>query len=385
MTENSPGFPYIEVSLDNLLFNLDQLRLASPYVKDVIAVVKDCAYGCGAIAVSKALEAHGVHFFAVANCKEARSLRNNGITSPILVFGECGKDELRWGSSHNIHFSLNDCADIAAWKTADFAVRFHCEIDTGMGRLGLNPTEIGNVIHAVTNSDQIVFEGLFTHFANADEPATKTVEAQLNIFKMAIANFKAGGLIPKYIHYANSAATIRFPFKGECTHIRPGISLYGCKPDPKQIFPIPLKSVVRLKSKIIKIKNVPANTPISYGGTYTTKSETKIATIPLGYGIGFPRQLSNKGSVLIGGKRYGIAGRVTMDYVMVDIGFNSNIQVDDEVVVFGDQGDECITVDEVALLADTIGYEILCGLSPCLDRIYAQDGKIVSQTPGYSF
>jgi alanine racemase len=187
---------------------------------------------------------------------------------------------------------------------------------------------------------------------------------------------------PHHVHYANSAALLRFPQDPACTLVRPGIALYGCKPDPLQEFGITLKPVVSLKSYVVKVKRVPPGTPVSYGGRYVTKGDTHIATISLGYGAGIPRRLSNIGTVLIRGRRYTIAGTVTMDYVMVDTGPSTDIRVGDEAVMLGCQDGECVTADAVAEQAGTIGYEILCGLSRRLDRYYYLGGNVVHFLPG---
>jgi alanine racemase len=167
--------------------------------------------------------------------------------------------------------------------------------------------------------------------------------------------------------------------------IRPGIVLYGCKPNPVQEITLDLKPVLALKARIVKLKQVPALTPVSYGGTYVTTRKTTIATIALGYGQGLPRRLSNKGHVLINGRKYGIAGRVTMDYIMADVGCIPEMAVGDEVVAIGCQGTECITPDEVAAACDTIGYEILCAVSPLIDRLYILNGDVIHHEPARAY
>jgi alanine racemase len=347
-----------------------------------MAVVKDCAYGCGSVMISRTLEQQGVAYLAVATPLEARTLRDGDISLPILVFGECTRDDLAWGASNNITFSLNDITDIAAWKESGAMVRFHCAVDTGMGRLGIRPQEAIEVVGALKNAPLLTCEGIYTHCATADEPGTGTVSGQLKQFRDVLELFIQNGFSPVHVHYANSAALLRFPLEPACTLVRPGITLYGCRPDPAQDFGVSLKPVVALKSHVVKIKRVPACTPISYGGRYLTKSDTTIATISLGYGIGLPRRLSNAGPLLIRGRRYTIAGTVTMDCIMVDAGSDTDIVVGDEAVAIGAQGSDCITVDEIGRLCGTIGYEILCGLSSRLDRYYYLDGRIVHRLPG---
>jgi alanine racemase len=385
MTEKPLVSPRIEVSLDNIIHNVMEIKKIVPSPKGIMAVVKDLAYGCGSVMVSKTLEANGVAWLAVAFAGEACALRDGGVKLPILALGECGKDELAWGAVNNISFSLNDPADITAWIDSGVSVRFHVNVDTGMGRLGLLPQQLDAVIAGVKNNPRLVCEGAYTHLACADIPGTDSVKVQLKRFREALNALKQHGISPQHVHYANSSAIMRFPVSPECTLVRPGITIYGCKPDPSQDFSLDLKSAVALKGYVVKIKRVPAGTPVSYGGRYVTPCETNIATIPLGYGIGLPRLLSNKGAVLIGGQRYTIAGTVTMDYIMVDAGPRSKMHVGDEAVAIGYQGGEYISPDEVACLAGTIAYEILCGLSTKLDRYYIRNGAMLHYQPGYYF
>jgi alanine racemase len=377
--------PFLEISLDNILHNLGEIRRVIPPEKGVIAVVKDCAYGCGSVPVSRFLEANAVAFLAVACVDEAVVLREAGITSPILVLGPCDLRGLAWGATRNIVFSLNDVSDVGAWRSAAAAVRFHLNIDTGMGRLGIAPAQTSEIIAEIKKNKNLFCEGAYTHLASADVPGTGTVGRQLRRFAESVSLLTAGGISLPHIHYANSAGLMRFPLSPDCTLVRPGITLYGCKPDPCQQFPLNLKSAVTLKAPVVKIKRVAAGTPISYGGRYVTSTETHIASIPLGYGIGLPRGLTGKGSVLINGRRYAIAGTVTMDYVMADVGASPDVSVGDEAVAIGCQGGECISPDEVALSCGTIAYEILCGLSARLDRYYIYKGAISERIAGRPF
>jgi alanine racemase len=385
MNGTSQPHPSISVSLDNLLYNLAQIQQHAPPDAGIIAVVKDNAYGCGSVMIARTLEQNGVSHLAVAAPAEARALRDNGVSLPILVFGQCAGNDLAWGFSNNILFSLNDITDLDMWIESACKVRFHVAVDTGMGRLGILPGQAGLVSEKVKNAPLLACEGIYTHFAKADEPGTTSVAEQLKLFKNVIRQFAQNGIMPRHVHYANSAALLRFPLDPACTLVRPGITLYGCRPDPSRDFGISLKPVVSLKSYVVKTKRVPAKTPLSYGGTYVTPGDTTIATISLGYGIGLPRRLGNTGSVLIRGKRYTIAGRVTMDYIMADVGPDTDILPGDEAVAIGCQGSECITADDIAASAGTIGYEILCGLSSRLDRYYYLGGKVIHHLPGYIY
>ncbi|NLL15044.1 MAG: alanine racemase [Fibrobacter sp.] len=381
------GFsPHIEISLDNVLHNLKQIQsLANPHRNDIMAVVKDDAYGCGAVPIANTLEKHGgVRFFTVARFQEACTLRNSGITSPILVLGKSTLEQIKEGWNKRIVFTLNDLSDLKEWISNQLEVRFHLNVDTGMGRLGLLPSEIATFCEQLKFISGIHFEGVFTHMARADEPNTQSVDRQLSILRQALAYIRSQGLSPQHIHFGNSATLMRFDIK-ESTLVRPGIALYGCNPDPAQKFPLNLRPIASLKSTVVKVKQVPPETEISYGGNYKTSSTTCIATIALGYAHGLPRFLSNRGEVLIKGKRYRIAGNVTMDYIMVDVGIDPHISVGDEVVAMGFQGDDCISPDEIACLGNTIGYEVLCHLGPNIDRIYLLNDSIVFNEKGSGF
>jgi alanine racemase len=376
--------PWVEISLDNVVHNVNQIRGALPPSVGIMAVVKDNAYGCGGVMVSRVLESHNVGHFAVARTVEARALREAGIRSPILVLGPATAEEVRWGAGSRIGFSLNDMADVSAWQSLGCPVRFHLNVDTGMGRLGILPRETAAFAEAVGGRDTLLFEGMYTHLANADSADAGSISQQLARFRTSLAALADKGLRPGIIHYGNSAAVMRYPLE-ECTLVRPGIALYGCKPNPAREFSLDLKPVMSLKARVIKMKKVPAGTAISYGSTYVTVSETVIATIALGYGQGLPRQLSNRGVVLIRGRRYGIAGRVTMDFIMVDAGANTDMSVGDEVVAIGSQETHCIHPDDVAVLCDTISYEIMCSINPRIDRCFILDGKPVHQETGRTF
>jgi alanine racemase len=376
--------PFVEVSLDNLIHNLNQVKNSTPDSMAMMAVVKDNAYGCGSVMVTRVLEAHEVGFFAVANAGEARALRMAGIRSPILVLGVSSSEDVRWGGNAGVRFTLNDLADLYNWKSLDCPIAFHTDIDTGMGRLGIAPSETSALISVLKSSPNLTCEGIFTHLANADNPDTGTISRQLANFRKVLNVLKENSITPRHIHYGNSAAIMRYPLE-ECTMVRPGIALYGCKPDPGQDFTLDLKPVLSLKSHVVKLKRVPVGTPISYGSRYITETETAIGTIALGYGQGLPRRLGNVGSVLINGLRYKIAGTVTMDFIMVDAGHSPLVKVGDEVVALGSQGTENIHPDDVALLCDTIGYEILCNISSTIDRFYILDGKTVHHEPGRPF
>lgn len=377
--------PYIEISLDKLLDNVNEIRKIIPETTDIIAVVKDNAYGCGSIPVAKVLEQIGnIRFFAVARPDEAFTLRDNGINSTILVLGRATPDQLKRGSLYNITFTLNDLDDFEIWNQSNCTIRFHCNLDTRMHRMGILPSQLDALLKKLDVSINCHLEGVFTHLANADQLNTSTVQQQREILIKCVKTIQNNCPHRLHVHYGNSAGFLRFPME-ECTLVRPGIALYGCKPDPFQEFSSALTPIASLKGYVVKIKEVPENTPVSYSGNYVTKNRTHIATISIGYGQGLPRQLSNKGIVLIKGQKYKIAGNVTMDYLMVDAGYDPQFSVGDEVVAIGYQGNYSITADDVAQMCNTISYEILCNLGTSIDRRYILNNSTVLYKNGVIF
>jgi alanine racemase len=373
--------PRIEISLDALVHNLTMIRRRIPLSAGIIAVVKNCAYGCGAVPVCRTLETEGVGFFAVITAGEARDLRAAGIRGRILVLGECTIAEFHWLAENGVHCALNDLASLERFVAAGRGLNVHVNVDTGMGRMGLRGDEVDAAACFFSANPNMTLAGIYTHFAAADVPGTLTVDAQRTKLAAAIEVFRARGLNPHYIHSSNSAALQRFDLPAGHL-VRTGITLYGCRPDPAQDFGLEVRPVARLVAHVVKVKRVPAGTPVSYGGTYVTPAVTTILTIGLGYAHGLPRMLSNRGEVLIRGRRYRIAGRVTMDYIMVDAGPESDIAVGDEVVAMGSQGNDVISADEIARHCGTIAYEILCHLTPRIDRYFIRHAAIESFQPG---
>lgn len=373
--------PRITISLDNVLHNLQQIKRKIPASMHVMAVVKDDAYGCGALPIARVLEQEGdVAHFAVARTSEARALRKSGIKGSILVLGKATEEELRWGNSERICFVCNDIDDLVRWSALQIPIQYHLNCDTGMSRLGILPEHAEQVAQQTSSAQHLTMVGIFTHMASADVPNTQTVARQQQLFRSVVAHLQRAGITPHQIHYANSATLIRFPLDG-CTMVRPGIALYGCQPDPKQQFEHELKPVVSFCGSVVSLRTLPAGCAVSYGGNYITKRATIIATISMGYAQGVPRYLSSRGEMLIGGKRYPIAGNVTMDYCMLDLGSASTVKIGDEAVCLGSQGSETISADAVALVGETIGYEVLCNLGRAVDRVYIRKGIEVHREP----
>lgn len=341
--------------------------MISPAVK-FMAVVKANAYGHGAVAVSRAAVEAGTDYLGVANLKEALELREAGILSPILILTESptsvADEVIQHGLTQTIYsFSEAKALSDESQKRKKLA-KVHVKIDTGMGRVGVSPSEAMAFITKVSSLPGLVLEGIFTHFAKAEDPEDKFTAEQFQKFQQIA--MRVSGIPLK--HTANSAAALFYP-ETHLDMVRIGLMMYGLYPQGNSRRLLNLKPVLSFKTRVTYLKRVPAGTPLSYGSTYVTPAETTIATIPVGYADGFSRRLSNRGQVLIKGRRYPVAGRVTMDLTLINVG-NAKVEVGDEVILIGEQDGQGISADEIAALEDTISYEIVCGIGKRVPRIY---------------
>jgi alanine racemase len=244
-------------------------------------------------------------------------------------------------------------------------LNIHLKVDTGMGRIGVLYQDAAVLAVRLSGLKNIVIQGLFTHLSSADSNRRFTLK-QIRLFKSLAADLQKRGIPIPLIHAANSLGCLGYK-ESHGTMVRPGLVIYGLH--PKKNIPIHLKPVLNLKTEVIYTKRVPAGTPLSYGGTYLTKNKSVIATLPIGYGDGYPRNLSNRAPVLIKGKKFRVSGRVCMDQIMVDVG-DTFVRTGDEVVLIGSQGKNTITSEELASLSGTISYEIVCGLGNRIPRVY---------------
>lgn len=360
---------WAEVSLENLAFNFKQVKaLLSSGVK-VMACVKADAYGHGLLPVAKKLQEEGVDYLSVASIDEGIRLREGGIHLPILVLGiilEKDIDALiRYGLSQTIcDRSLAESINTQAGKSKK-KINVHIKIDTGMGRLGVLHKEALSFVKTVKKLKNVNIEGIFTHLSLADVNRDYTLH-QINLFNGLVEKLNKSGIRIPLIHAANSLGVIGYK-ESHFNMVRPGLVIYGLYPD--EFVDLELKPVLSLKTKIVYSKKVPAGYGISYGYTYVTKKETTIVNLPIGYGDGYPRNLSNLAPVLIKGKRFKISGRVCMDQIMVDVG-SLEVETGDEVVLIGSQGRSRISAEELAALSATIAYEIVCGLGSRIPRVY---------------
>ncbi|MBI5588253.1 MAG: alanine racemase [Deltaproteobacteria bacterium] len=358
-----------------LKHNYFQLRKKISGTTKVMAVVKANAYGHGDVEVAGVLEALGCEFFGVAIAEEGERLRKNRIKSPIVLLGGVCPGQIRDIFELDLTpvvFDLTTAVALNSYAVKLGTVkRIHVKIDTGMGRLGLLPSEVVPFFMGLKGLSNLRLEALLSHFveAEAGAGAGEYTGRQLELFLKSADIIKGLGVSPEFIDMANSAAVVAHP-GSHMDIIRPGIMLYGSYPAPGFALDISLKPVMALKTRILHLKSVPAGFTVSYGRTFATTRESVIATLPIGYADGLPRKLSGRGEVLVRGARAGIAGRVCMDLTMCDVTNINGVAVGDEVVVIGTQGRETITVEEVAGKSDTISYEIFCNISGRVPRVY---------------
>ncbi len=375
MFDSRPTFA--EIDLGALRENYAVVRKSVPSRAAVLAVVKADAYGHGFLEVSKELERQGVDAFGVAFLAEAIQLRKAGIDKPILLLGGVYPGQERkcvgFGVSSAV-FSLEQlkALDLAAGKLYRKAL-VHLKVDTGMGRLGIPYDQVPTLLDTLKLLPNIYLEGVVSHFASADEldeSGQYFTRLQGERFAWAVEQVRRSGFSPRYVHIANSAGALLNDYTF-CNLVRPGIALYGALPSPDFQGRLSLRPVMRLKSKIAMLKWVEPSTTISYGRRFSAEQRTLIASVPVGYADGYPRALTNKGQALIRGQRAQVSGTVCMDWIMLDVTNIPDAVVGDEVTLIGeDRRGNTVFAEEIASWAGTIPYELLCGISKRVPRVY---------------
>ncbi|WP_457621171.1 alanine racemase [Persephonella sp.] len=352
---------WAEIDSKRLIQNTENVHKYSK--KDILAVVKADAYGHGSIEISRILEnINYVKKLCVATAEEGKELREGGIKKEILVLGGVLKEELDYFNEYNLQPVISDFNQLQLLD-GKYSGSIHLKFDTGMHRLGFYPKDINRILNFLKGKKLIV-DGLMSHFPSADTDPELT-NHQINQFKNIVDIFKKNGVNPRFVHIQNSAGLIyRCDY---CNCVRVGISLYGEKPSDK--FPINIKTVMSVKSKIISIKEIKKGDRVSYGGRFEAKRNMKIGIISFGYADGLPRELSNKGFVLVGNKKARIIGSVTMDMTIIDLSDIKNPQVDDTVLIVGKNSQEEISFNSIAKMCNTIPYEIMCRISKRVKRI----------------
>ncbi|MBE9580628.1 MAG: alanine racemase [Proteobacteria bacterium] len=366
------------VDLGAIRHNLFEIKRLAGSQSRVIAVIKSDAYGHGMIAVGQTLESSGVDSFGVFELEEALDLRKAHCRIPILLMKGITADEVSAAVEKRLTVALFQ-QDIAE-KLSGAALKqgtvtpVHVKIDTGMGRLGVPWEDASDFLQGLLSLNGLLLEGIFSHCAVADEPDHPFTDEQIGRFLQVVKKTKQLGVCTDAVHLANSGALLAR--KGiDLGMVRPGILLYGSPPAEGLAGADSFKPAMTFKSRVTQVKKVPADTPISYGCTYRTRSTSTIATVPVGYDDGYSRMLSNKGEVLIHGRRVPIVGRVCMNLTMVDVSSLDGVSVGDEVVLLGAQGKERITAEELARRIGTISYEVYCMIGKNNRRVHVDSQK----------
>ncbi|GGK05224.1 alanine racemase [Luteimonas terricola] len=366
----------ILVDLDRIAGNLRAIRAHAGV--PVMAVVKANAYGHGLVPVARHLQAQGVEHLGVAFPEEGIALRRAGITVPILVLGGIYGPQVAQYLAHDLEITVSSLEKLrqveAAAEARGRRATVHLKVDTGMERIGVHAWTAGPFIEAAVASRWIELAGIYSHLACSDEPGSPMTARQLERFEEACAHFGRLGVPVPPRHIANSGGILHFP-EARLDMVRPGILLYGVLPGAESQPTVAVQPALSLVSRVVYFKVVEAGHAVSYGGTWAPEADTRVVTVPIGYGDGYPRALSSRGTVLIRGREYPIVGRVCMDQFMVDIGHDSAWN-EDEVVLVGRQGDVRLRAEDVAHAAGMIPYEVLVGLNDRIPRIYPGDGYL---------
>lgn len=376
---------YANIDLDAWKHNLKAVHALLSENTRIIAVIKTDAYGHGAVQTAKAAEPYDfLYGFAVATAEEALCLRRHGITKPVLILGYVFPEHYQMLAEYEIRpavFTLETALQLSqAAQKAGKDMRIHIKIDTGMSRIGMQVNEENaKIIAQIASLPHIITEGIFTHFARADEADKTSAEHQLAQFEKMISLTKALGVTIPYRHCSNSAGIIDLR-QADMDFVRAGIILYGLWPsDEVKKNRIDLKPVLELKSHVAYVKKLDPGRSISYGGTYTLTEERTVATIPVGYGDGYPRSLSNKGYVLIHGQKAPILGRVCMDQFMADVTQIPDVKAGDTVTLAGKDGNLILTLEELGEISGRFNYEFACCLGKRIPRVYYENGVLISQ------
>jgi alanine racemase len=361
------------VYLDRIMHNVREVRkLIGPDVQ-LLAVIKADGYGHGVIPVAKAVLNAGASWLGVACVDEGLALRGTGVPAPILVMGHAAPEELAAAAHGNLTLTLGTAAQCAAITAAARGLRnplhVHIKIDTGMGRFGLLPEQLDELGRTLARTPAIRVEGCFTHLARGEEDPAEATNTQLQRFDSALATLARYGIEPEIIHAANSGATLIAPHS-RLNMVRAGLLLYGYKPNPSVAPALTLRPALEVESCLVRVETLPGGTRIGYGHMHRLDREATVGLVPIGYADGLLRSLSGIGYLVAGGRRVPIIGRISMDQCMVDLTDVGQVAEGDPVAVIGAQGNESVWADDLGRWANTIVYEILCGISPRVPRAY---------------
>jgi len=370
---------WLEINLDAIAHNVRTIKGIVGRNTQIIAVVKANAYGHGAVEVSQTALENGVAILAVGVVEEGIILRKAGIKAPILICGFTLEDQLEPLLSYNLTPTICDLQILEALSKVagenGKTIGIHIKIDTGMGRLGVSPPKTLNFVKKISKMRNIKIEGIFTHLAATNEKDGIYTKMQFDEYKKALLELEKEGINIPLKHIANSAAILNSSSM-YLDAVRPGIILYGLFPSPKSERTVELKPAAEFKTRIIFLKKVSPGKSIGYGRTYITTKPTKVATLPVGYADGYSRLLSNKGEVLVRGQRAPIIGRICMDLCMIDVTHVPEVQIGDEVILWGRQGSQTIWAEEIAEKIGSIVYEVICMVDKeRVPRVFIKDEK----------
>ncbi len=362
------------IHLDNLQWNIKLVRGHIGPETAICLAVKADAYGHGAVEVSNTALSSGVSHLAVATVDEGIILRKSGITAPIILLSIPIPEEIDEISKHGfIPLAAGreyiEALEDSARKTGK-TITVHLKIDTGMGRIGNLPEAAAVESEYIDKSGSLILGGVSTHFPAADSSDKGFTENQIEVFRYSVELIRKKGIDPGIVHAANSGAIVQYP-EARFDMVRPGIIAYGYYPSTEQKRILDVRPVMEFESRIVFLKRVKKGTPVSYGMTYKTQSDTMIGTIPAGYGDGYNRLLSGKGRVLIKNRLYPVAGRVCMDQFMVDLGPDTDVRLYDKATLFGPDP-EGPDAEEIALLTGTIPYEVTCNINKRVPRFFVR-------------
>ncbi len=381
---------WAQIDLNALQYNYNVVKSMINPKSKIMCVVKADAYGHGAKRLSKEFSKLGADWFAVSNLEEAMQIRKAGVNKPILILGYTPVNMVQVLSDNNISQAAisEDYAKKLSLRAEKInkKIKVHIKLDTGMNRIGIldqNDIQRKNAVKSIENilnMSGLIVEGLFTHFAVADEgiDGEDYTRMQYENFKCVISDLKEKGIKIPLCHCCNSAAIIDYPDM-DMDMVRPGIILYGLLPSNKLKSKLRLKPVMQLKSTVSLVKEIDAGVKISYGGNFISDKKMKIATVPIGYADGYPRYMSGKGEMIVKGKRAKIVGRICMDQLMLDVTDIDGVNQGDIVTVLSGEKESRISANDIADINNTINYEIICLVGKRVPRIYYKDGKFVGQ------
>ncbi len=377
-----PVSTWVEVDLDRFAANLRAIRALAGEGRGILLVVKADAYGHGAVEMAEAAAAEGVEVLGVATLHEGIQLRQAGCRLPIVALSPLLPSEIVEAVAHRLEPTVCDLDFARALSAAALAagqpVRCHVEIDTGMGRTGVREEEAESFLGRLVELQGLRLASLFTHFPDADAEDLGFPEMQVRRFRSLAERLAARGIRPPRLHAANSAGTLNLP-DARFDWVRPGLIAYGHSP-PNARTRLEVQPVMSFKSRLVQVRELPAGSPVSYGRTFVAARPTRTGVVAVGYGHGYSWRLSNRGHMLVGGRRVPIVGRVTMDLTMVDLTDLPEARVGDDVVLFGEQDGGVLPLEEVAAGSETLPYEIMCTIGKRVTRIYVRCGRPVKLT-----